>query len=101
MSGENTKIYKRQGGDVLVIESGAQILFGTAQAAALTTTTLAALTTTSVASLSTTQTSNLTTNQLAALCVNNDALAAALPALQTKVNAISVALTNLGILAAS
>lgn len=105
----NTKVYTEQGGDRIVvasggalsISSGGKILFGTSQAAALTTVSVSALTTTGIASLSTTQTSNLTTTQLSALCTNNDLSATAIAALQTDVNAIKVALTNAGILAAS
>lgn len=48
---------------------------------------IAALTTVGIASLSTTQTSNLTTTQLAALCTN--------------VDAITVGLRSLGIIATS
>ena len=105
----NTKVYTEQGGDrfvvksggVISMESGAQILFGTAQAAALNTVSVSALTTTGIASLSTAQTSNLTTTQLSALCTNNDLSATAIAALQTDVNAIKVALKNVGILASS
>lgn len=96
-----TKLYLKQGGDELVVKPGGKITADGTQAAVLTTAAISALTTVGAASLSTDQTLALTTSQLTALCTNNDLAALAIPSLQSDMNAIKVALTNVGVLAPS